>query len=55
VIGPCIALCFIPTENTGVFYLPHMIKFANFEFIFPIRGPKLARKHEEIYNLSGTK
>jgi len=27
-----------------------MIKFANFEFIFAIRGPKLAWRHEEIQN-----
>jgi len=30
-----------PWENPEIFNLPHMIKFANFEFIFAIRGPKL--------------
>jgi len=29
-------------ENPEIFYLPHIIKFANFEFIFAIRRPKLA-------------
>jgi len=30
-------------ENPKVFYFPRMIKFANFEFMFAIRSPKLAR------------
>jgi len=29
-------------ENPKIFYFPWMIKFANFEFIFAIRGLKLA-------------
>jgi len=33
-----------PREDAGIFYLPCMIKFANFEFIFATRGPKLARR-----------
>jgi len=32
-----------PWENPESFYLPHMIKFANSEFIFAIRDPKLAK------------
>jgi len=46
---------YIPVQNIGIFNFPHMIKFANFEFIFAIRGPKLARRHEEIYNFRGSK
>jgi len=31
-------------KNTIIYYLQHMMKFANFEFIFTIRDPKLAKR-----------
>jgi len=37
-----------PRENPEIFYFPSMIKFSNYEFIFPIRGPKLAGEEKEI-------
>jgi len=30
--------------NLEIFYFPHMLKFLNFEFIFAIRGLKLAKR-----------
>jgi len=53
-IDPYIALCFIRAENTEIFYLLHLIKFANSQFIFAIKGSKLAIRHEEIQNLNST-
>jgi len=44
----------VPQENTEIVHFPRMIKFANFEFIFAIRGPTRARRGEEI-NFSSTK
>jgi len=35
---------FCPWENAGTFYLPCINFFANFEFIFAIRGLKLAKR-----------
>jgi len=40
--------------KNGIFYLPHIIKLANSKFIFAIKGPKLARRGEEIQNLHNT-
>jgi len=37
----------LPWEKCRNFYFSHMIKFANFEFIFAIGGPKLAKRGEE--------
>jgi len=34
----------VTQENAEIFYFPDMMKFANFEFMFAIRGPKLARR-----------
>jgi len=31
-------------KNIGIFYLLHMIKFGNFEFIFAIKGPILGNR-----------
>jgi len=42
-------------KSTRIFYLPHLIKFVNFEFIFTIKGPSLARRGEELQNLCNTK
>jgi len=39
--------CSSVRKNPEFFYLPHFIKFANFEFIFVIRGPKLGPKLAE--------
>ncbi len=36
-----------PSKNPEFFYFSQMIKFANFEFILAIRGPKFARRHIE--------
>jgi len=47
--------CFILGENAGTFYLLHKFLFANFEFIFAIRGPKFARRGVEKYNEHGSK
>jgi len=37
----------IPRENTLIFYLPCMVKFVNFEFIFIFRGLKFVGIHVE--------
>jgi len=34
-------------KNIGIFYLPHMIQFENFEFVFAIKGPKFSKRCEE--------
>jgi len=35
-------------KNVGIFYFSHMTKFANFEFMFSIQGPKLVASNSEI-------
>jgi len=42
-------------ENTGTIYLLHNSFFANFEFIFAIKFPKLAREGIKKYNEHNTK
>jgi len=39
---------FILVEYIEIFYLPPMIKIANSKFILAIKGPKLARRGDEI-------
>jgi len=45
---PCIAPFFALVENAGIFYFSHNYFFANFDFIFAIRDPKLGRVWDEI-------
>jgi len=35
---------FILSKNARIFYFSHKFSFANFEFIFAIKDPKLARR-----------
>ncbi len=49
-IDSLIALYFTFGENTRIFYLSPMIKFANSKFIFAMTGPTLAQEGEEIQN-----
>jgi len=35
---------FIPRKNARIFYFSQKNSFSNFEFIFAIRDPKLARR-----------
>jgi len=37
-----LTLSLVHERNHWIFYFSRMIKFANFEFIFAIRGPKFA-------------
>jgi len=46
-LTPSLVPKFIPWKNIGIFYLPPMIKFGNLEFVFAIKGSKLARRSVE--------
>jgi len=45
---PCNAPFFTLVANAEILYFSHNLSFANSEFVFAIRDPKLARGCDEI-------